>query len=570
MSSKSLLILALMFLTATICPTANAETSLFQDDFETYALNTFPAASGWFIRPGGPGAGPGSQYITSDRANTGIKSFRLESIQGLGINVQLLFSPPSSRYAIQAFVNTTRTDSKNVLVGFGTQDEINAGVHFRPSAVVAAINGFTTATNFITLNAGYAANHWVKLRVSVDPSSNTFDVYLDDVLIGHNLSSTAFSGPTNRAFIGVDNSGVGVLGGTIAYFDDISLLDESVPADSDTDGIPDFRDNCPLDANADQTDNDTDGVGDACDGDDDNDTIPDTTDNCPLVANTNQADVDHDGLGDFCDSDLDGDGYTNATDNCPAAANPDQTDTDGDGLGDECDTDDDNDGFADTDDNCPSVINLGQEDLDRDGIGDACDSDLDGDGIVNNTDNCPIATNAAQDDTDGDGTGDSCDNDDDSDTVPDSADNCPLVTNTEQTDTDGDGLGDACDFDLDGDGIANSIDNCPNIANSAQLDSDGDAIGDACDADIDGDGVSNTADVCAGTPLGGQVNADGCTIAQLCPCNGPSGTILPWRNHGKYVSCVAQAANGFRVAGLIGDARHGEIVSAAGKSSCGN
>ena len=75
--------------------------------------------------------------------------------------------------------------------------------------------------------------------------------------------------------------------------------------DSDGDGVPDVTDNCPSTANADQTDYDADGVGDACDFDDDNDGVPDASDNCRLVANPAQTDTDHDGVGDACDPRLD-------------------------------------------------------------------------------------------------------------------------------------------------------------------------------------------------------------------------------------------------------------------------
>ncbi len=58
---------------------------------------------------------------------------------------------------------------------------------------------------------------------------------------------------------------------------------------------------------------DTDGDG-LCSGDD----------NCPEEANPDQTDVDGDGVGDVCD-------------NCPQTPNPAQDDTDGDGIGDVCD-----------------------------------------------------------------------------------------------------------------------------------------------------------------------------------------------------------------------------------------
>lgn len=73
--------------------------------------------------------------------------------------------------------------------------------------------------------------------------------------------------------------------------DSTALVDAGI--DSDGDGVPDLRDNCPSIPNADQSDLDGDGVGDVCD-------------NCPLVENhppvgEAQADSDMDGVGDACD-----------------------------------------------------------------------------------------------------------------------------------------------------------------------------------------------------------------------------------------------------------------------------
>ena len=69
----------------------------------------------------------------------------------------------------------------------------------------------------------------------------------------------------------------------------------------------------------------------------DGDHITDLQDNCPVAANTNQADIDSDGIGDACDPDIDSDGIANDQDNCPSVSNAQQQDEDGDGVGDACD-----------------------------------------------------------------------------------------------------------------------------------------------------------------------------------------------------------------------------------------
>lgn len=61
----------------------------------------------------------------------------------------------------------------------------------------------------------------------------------------------------------------------------------------------------------------------------DGDGIPDFKDNCPEVPNAQQTDTDSDSMGDFCDPDIDNDGVLNAADNCVYVANADQADANG-------------------------------------------------------------------------------------------------------------------------------------------------------------------------------------------------------------------------------------------------
>jgi hypothetical protein len=86
--------------------------------------------------------------------------------------------------------------------------------------------------------------------------------------------------------------------------------------------------------------------------------------------------------------------------------------------------------------------------------------------------------------------------------------------------------------------------------------------------DSDSDGVPDIQDQCPDTPPGSIVDANGCSIDQLAPCAGPhsGGT---WRNHGAYVSAVANAADQFLVQGLITEVQKDAIVEAAARSACG-
>ena len=129
--------------------------------------------------------------------------------------------------------------------------------------------------------------------------------------------------------------------GSVNYAGWLSL---SPLSDDDKDGVENDVDNCPLVANPDQLDSDSDGVGNACDADNDNDGIENDQDAYPLISLDGRLDTDGDGAPDVCDSDCqatgmsadaddDGDGIADVNDAFPLDPT-EWADSDGDGIGD--------------------------------------------------------------------------------------------------------------------------------------------------------------------------------------------------------------------------------------------
>ena len=231
------------------------------------------------------------------------------------------------------------------------------------------------------------------------------------------------------------------------------------------------------------------------DGDDDG--VADQDDNCPLIANPNQANHDSDAKGDVCDEDDDNDGFPDILDDCPTGdldwVPSLATDHDWDGCADESeDYDDDNDTVMDIGDDCPTGetdwISDSISDYDNDGCKDIDeDQDDDNDNICDlgwdSTWNCMLSSTGADlcpqshptfySFASNDGDQDGCedrneDEDDDNDGFLDKHDDCPIDF----------GLSDSGRLfgcpDSDGDGHANSVDEYPEEPSQwSDIDEDG-------------------------------------------------------------------------------------------------
>ena len=269
------------------------------------------------------------------------------------------------------------------------------------------------------------------------------------------------------------------------------------------------------------------------DDDPDGDGISSSMDNCPDESNPEQSDIDSDSVGDACDSDIDGDNVANDSDAFPMDSS-EWLDTDADGIGNNADEDDDGDTMPDEYELANGLDPLDAADaaLDNDGDGDSNLQEY-----INNTDpndaddyyyltlvlesesaDVESATGVAisfeysiASSTDTIGDYDFIENTSPTNGILSYSDSKYIIYESDPSfiGTDAFALAlsydgklsneiafsiNVYDGDPDSDGILSSSDNCPNIANPGQSDIDSDSIGDVCDSDIDGDNVANDSD----------------------------------------------------------------------------
>ena len=331
-------------------------------------------------------------------------------------------------------------------------------------------------------------------------------------------TQSLFSADSNRSTNTLNASFNDVIAGA-----DIDVIDEPL-ADSDNDGVPDFRD---LDA-------DNDGIPDVSEAgfaDINLDGLMDGVDREDLViglsqlgegpavdehglaeeASTDPLDSDRDGIPDFRDLDSDNDSLTDISESFGPSL-----DTDGNGqLDDFIDTD--NDGVSDTLILDPTV----DVDVDQDGQMNHVDTDSDADGLSD------LLENGGQDENH-DGRIDTM-QDLDSDGMDDSVALFPV----EQTDSDLDGMPDYKDPDSDNDGVSDLI-------QSGGMDLDGDGQAEALTENpasaVDTPDPIEVIDPNEGSELGeatpevvvvGQGSSSGCSIGTVGSLPKKTDPLLP-------------------------------------------
>jgi len=192
-------------------PHVNAqETVIFQDDFESYAVGSFPSAGGWEIVWNG--AGNQYQVIASSYYASPIKSLQLMGSYGWSVVVKKDFSTNASLIGYEASLMSTNIAGGGGISFFNrpidTWGRFYAGVGFLDGYIGSGPVQFQPFTPYT----------WYKIRVILDKITRKYDVWIDGVLVGKDLVEPNDPNEILSLHIGVGWKQIA------HYFDDVKVF----------------------------------------------------------------------------------------------------------------------------------------------------------------------------------------------------------------------------------------------------------------------------------------------------------------------------------------------------------
>jgi len=196
---------------------------LFEDDFEGYDVGTFPYGGGWELWF--DGAGSAYQIIVDNVSTSPTKSLQLLGLDGWAAFAAKRFTTDALKIGFQVNVRVAETRGEirdDARVSFTRWTSSSTSREIAP--VVFEDDG-TIASDGKILQP-YVANKWYKIMLILDRPSDTYSVWVDDVLCGENLNVTTSSPPeTEHPSYEIEAFSVSQCYNQIqAYFDDVKVF----------------------------------------------------------------------------------------------------------------------------------------------------------------------------------------------------------------------------------------------------------------------------------------------------------------------------------------------------------
>lgn len=167
------------------------ETTIFQDDFESYNVGTFPYAGGWELVYNGKG----NQYqkVVDIESVSGMQSLQLWGVPSWSATAQkeLTFGSEVIGYEVHIKTGSHSGKIENTgAVAFYNDETTTWGlgfaiIVFRDDGEIHTIP--VSGPNTIFLQT-YEPDAWYKVKVIVDRTVETYDVWIDDVQVAQDVA----------------------------------------------------------------------------------------------------------------------------------------------------------------------------------------------------------------------------------------------------------------------------------------------------------------------------------------------------------------------------------------------
>jgi hypothetical protein len=204
------------------------EQVIFEDDFESYSVGTFPSDGGWHLWY----SGMGSEYqvIVDDFSVSPINSLQLLGQSGWAAYSGKLIDTDSP---IIGFSVSVRIESLGGAAAGPHSDVARVGFAAHPAGSLIKSYNPILFLDFGTIRLGnqdlqsYVADRWYKVTQIIDRNAETSSIWIDDVLVGENLTSWTNNGPLQAGETTWDIESFAISQNyfsTRAYFDDVTVF----------------------------------------------------------------------------------------------------------------------------------------------------------------------------------------------------------------------------------------------------------------------------------------------------------------------------------------------------------
>lgn len=198
---------------------------LFEDDFESYGVGTFPYSGGWQLWY--DGRGDEYQFVVNNVSNSPTKSLKLLGVSGWAAYSAkpIDTDSPLIGFTVSVRVESLRGGNRDIArVGFATILPPNRATSYAPIR-------FTDYGTIYVMGEGdlqsYVADRWYKVTVIMDRNAEIYSLWIDDELVGKDLPVYTNRGPLEAGETSWDIEAFAVsqnYHSTNAYFDDVHIF----------------------------------------------------------------------------------------------------------------------------------------------------------------------------------------------------------------------------------------------------------------------------------------------------------------------------------------------------------